>query len=122
MKHKKIKWFFGLLILSVAVVHAEDFFKIKKQLIEEAQLKIFTLYITPALTIGNVGHNTNIYAYQDEARPDWTADVGISLRTASIMKDRLILMITEHPYYSFYLKNKQEEAFNNKFQFGAYTH
>lgn len=123
MNRKKIKWLLIILWLSgMAFVNAEDFFKVKERIIRDAWIKKFSLYISPALSITNVGYTSNIYSYQDIEEPDWTADVGINLSAAAILKDRFILMVDEFPYYSFYGKNKNEEAFNNKFQFTVYTH
>lgn len=106
----------------MAFIHAEDFFAVKERIIRDAWIKKFSLYISPTLALTNLGYNSNIYSYQDIEEPDWTADVGINLGVAAILKDRFILIINEYPYYSFYLKNKNEEAFNNKFQFAVYTH
>lgn len=111
-----------LLIPAMTFVHGEDFFQVKAQIIRENRLKIFSLYISPALSLDNFGYNSNIYAYQGNEEPDWTADVGLNLKVAAMLEDRFILIVNECPYYSFYAKNKQEEAFNNRFQFTAYTH
>jgi hypothetical protein len=122
MNRKKIKWIIIGWLSGMAFVYADDFFAVKERIIREAWIKKFSLYISPTLSITNLGYNSNIYSYQDIEEPDWTADVGINLRAASILKDRFIFMIDEFPYYSFYAKNRKEEAFNNKFQFAVYTH
>lgn len=122
MNHKKIIWSLILWFLAITPVHAEDFFKVKQQIIRDAWLKLFSLYISPTLSLTNIGYNSNIYSYQEIEEPDWTADAGINLGIAAILKDRFIFIINEFPYYSLYLKNKDEEAFNNKFQFAVYTH
>lgn len=112
-----IAWLSGL-----AAAYADDFFAVKERIIREAWIKKFSLYISPRLSITNMGYTSNIYSYQDIEEPDWTADVGINLRAAAILKDRFIFLVDESPYYSFYAKNKSEEAFNNRFQFTVYTH
>lgn len=112
-----VAWLSGM-----ALVYADDFLAVKERIIREAWIKKFSLYISPTLSITDLGYTSNIYSYQDIEEPDWTADVGINLRAAAILKDRFIFMIDEFPYYSFYAKNKNEEAFNNKFQFTVYTH
>lgn len=122
MNRKKITWIIVGWLSGMALIYADDFFAVKDRIIREAWIKKFSLYISPALSITNLGYNSNIYSYQDIEEPDWTADVGINLRAAAILKDRFIFMIDEFPYYSFYAKNKKEEAFNNKFQFTVYTH
>jgi hypothetical protein len=122
MNKKRLKWLFFVLIWGMAFVHAEDFFKVKERIIQDARIKTFSLYISPNLSITNLGYTSNIYSYRDLEEPDWTADVGINLGVAAILKDRIILKVDEFPYYSFYLKNKHEEAFNNLFQFAVYTH
>ncbi len=121
-KRQTIKWLIFVWLWGTVFVHAEDFFKVKERIVREAWFKAFSLYISPTLSITDLGYTSNIYSYQDIEEPDWTADVGIKLNAAVIIKDRFILMIDEFPYYSFYLKNKKEEAFNNKFQFAVYTH
>jgi len=122
MNRNKIKWLIVGWLSGMALVYADDFFAVKDRIIREAWIKKFSLYISPTLSITNLGYNSNIYSYQDIEEPDWTADVGINLRAAAILKNRFIFMIDEFPYYSFYAKNKKEEALNNKFQFTAYTH
>ncbi|NIM17548.1 MAG: hypothetical protein GTO45_36505 [Candidatus Aminicenantes bacterium] len=122
MNKKKIKWLIFVWLWGMVLVNAEDFFKVKERIIREAWFKTFSLYFSPKLSITDLGYTSNIYSYQDIEEPDWTADVGINLSTAAILKDRFILTIDEFPYYSFYLKNKNEEAFNNLFQFAVYTH
>jgi hypothetical protein len=122
MNRKKIKWIIVVWLSGMALVHADDFFAVKERIIREAWIKKFSLYISPTLSITNLGYNSNIYSYRDIEEPDWTADVGINLRAAAILKDRFIFVIDEFPYYSFYAKNKNEQAFNNKFQFTVYTH
>lgn len=122
MNKKKIKWLIIVWLLGTVLVNAEDFFRVKERIIREAWIKAFSLYISPNLSITDLGYTSNIYSYQDREEPDWTADVGINLGAAAILKDRFILTVDEFPYYSFYLKNKNEEAFNNLFQFAVYTH
>jgi hypothetical protein len=122
MNRKKLKWIVVVWLSGMALVYADDFFAVKERIIREAWIKKFSLYISPTLSLTNLGYTTNIYSYQDIEEPDYTADVGINLRAAAILKDRFIFMIDEFPYYSFYAKNKDEEAFNNKFQFTVYTH
>lgn len=122
MNYRKIKWLLLLWLSAVVFIHAEDFFKVKEKIIQDTWIKMFSLYITPTLALTNLGYTSNIYSYQDIEEPDFTADMGINLGAAAILKDRFILMINEYPYYSFYAKNKKEEAFNNKFQFAIYTH
>lgn len=122
MNKKKIKWLIIVWLWGMVLVYAEDFFRVKERIIREAWIKAFSLYISPNLSITNLGYTSNIYSYQDSEEPDWTADVGINLGAAAILKDRFILTVNEFLYYSFYLKNKSEEAFNNLFQFAVYTH
>ncbi|MCU0288827.1 MAG: hypothetical protein MUF15_20830 [Acidobacteria bacterium] len=122
MNHKKIIWTLILWFSTITPVHADDFFKVKQQITRDAWLKLFSLYISPALSLTNIGYNSNIYSYEGIEEPDYTADAGINLGIAAVLKDRFIFIINEFPYYSLYLKNKNEEAFNNKFQFAVYTH
>jgi hypothetical protein len=122
MNKKKITWLIIAWLSINVLVHAEDFFKVKERIIRDAWVKKFSLYISPTLSLTNLGYTSNIYSYHNIEEPDWTADIGINLGAAAILKNRFILMINEFPYYSFYVKNKNEEAFNNRFQFDFYTH
>ncbi len=113
------------LILLVTVgnfLGADDFFKVKEKIINTSRFRIASFYITPLLTVENLGYTSNIYAYENIAEPDWTADLGLDISLAKILAKRFILLVNEHPYYSFYLKNEAERAFNNRFQFYLYTY
>ncbi len=102
-------------------LHAEDFFRVKDEIIENAWLKTSIFYLAPGLRLNNMGHNTNIYSYESMENPDWTADLGLELNLAVIFKNRLILRLREYPSYSLYAENDGERAFNNIFQLTAYT-
>jgi hypothetical protein len=122
MHNKKIRWLVFVWLSGLTLVYADDFFKVKEKIIAEARAKKFSLYISPTISLTNFGYSTNIFAYQEIEEPDWTADVGIDFSIAAILKDRFILVVNEFPYYSFYARNKSQEAFNNRFQFTTYTH
>lgn len=92
---------------------AEDFFKIKDRILTQSWLKLLAFYITPQLSISNLGYSSNIYSYKENVEPDWTADLGIRFTVSTILANRFIIQLHEYPYYTFYSKNKQEEAFNN---------
>src|SRR4030042_6643097 len=99
---------------------ADDFFQVRENIIENSRFRLGFFYVTPLLSLENVGYSTNIYRYNDIAEPDWTADLGVDLRLAALLGKRFILVLKDNPYYSFYLENKSEEAWNNKLQFAVY--
>lgn len=102
-------------------LHAEDFFRVKDRIIENAWLKTSIFYLAPGLRLNNMGYNSNIYSYESQESPDWTANLGLELNLAVIFKNRLILQIRESPSYSFYVENDGERAFNNILHVAAYT-
>lgn len=125
MKHLRIisRWLYlgmGLLLL-VKPLPGEDFFKVKEEIIQKAWKKKSIFYISPTLNFSNLGYRSNIYSYEYLESPDWTADIGLDLSLAVIVKDRFIFRVREFPSYSLYLENDRERAFNNIFQFTAYT-
>ncbi len=103
-------------------IWADDFFKIKKQIVEGAWKKAAFFYITSTITLNDLGYTSNIYSYQELEEPDWTADLGLNLKVSSILGNRFILTITEDPYYSFYAENKDQRAFNNRLKAALYTY
>lgn len=111
--------FFGSGSLSI---WADDFFKIKKQIVEGAWKKAAFFYITPTITLNNLGYASNIYSYQELEEPDWTANLGLNLKVSSVLGNRFILTITEVPHYLFYAKNKGQRAFNNRLKAALYTY
>jgi hypothetical protein len=106
----------------VCIIFSEDFFLVKKGLIEDSLFRLGIFYITPQLTLENMGYTSNIFQYDTNPEPDWTADIGVSVRIATLLGNRFIFAVTEHPYYSFYAENKQEQAWNNEFQFAVYSY
>ena len=111
--------FFGS---SSLFIWADDFFKIKKHIVEGAWKKAAFFYITPTITLNNLGYTSNIYSYQELEEPDWTANLGLTLKVSSVLGNRFILTITEDPYYFFYAKNKDQRAFNNRLKAALYTY
>jgi len=100
---------------------ADDFFRVKDRVIEESLFRLGFFYVTPRLTLENLGYNTNIYQYDGDPEPDWTADIGVNVRLSTLLGKRFIFVVTDHPYYSYYAYNKQEQAWNNEFRFSAYS-
>lgn len=101
---------------------AEDFFKLREKILEGAWKKIAFFYITPTLTVENVGYTSNIYSYNALEEPDWTADLGLNLQVSSFLGNRFILVVNENPSYLFYAKNKDYGAFNNRLEAALYTY
>ena len=114
--------FVVVFFLLLPMVRGEDFFSLKKRLVESSRFRFGFLYINPFLTLDNVGYTDNIYSYDNISRPDWTADVGLDVRVASILGDRFIVVLRDKPFYSLYLENKTEEAFNNNLNAALHTY
>ncbi len=105
-----------------SLVQAEDFFALKKRLVDNSRFQLGFLYINPFLTLENVGYTNNIYSYDNIVQPDWTADIGADIRVSSILGNRFILALRDRPFYSFYVKNKNEEAFNNNLNVALHSY
>ena len=121
---------FGLIIILListilgffSSVYADDFFTLRKKIEDSSWRKIGFVYIKPSLIIQDVGYSSNIYSFEESAKPDWTADLGVEFIFSSIISRRIIFRIKETPYYSFYLHNKKEENFNNIFNGEMFTY
>lgn len=111
-----------ILVSAWSFLEADDFFKVKERILENYRWRFASLYITPALTLENMGYSSNIYMYEKQAEPDWTADIGIEIKLAKILAKRFIFIVNERPYYSFFAKNRDERAFNNLFRFNLHTY
>lgn len=114
--------FATVLFMVLCSAYGEDFFSLKKRLVDSSRYRFAFLYINPYLTLENVGYTDNIYSYDNISRPDWTADVGLDLRVSSILGDRFIVVFRDKPFYSLYLENKNEEAFNNNLNVALHTY
>jgi len=101
---------------------ADDFFKLKEQIVKGAWKRIAFFYITPSITLENVGYSSNIFSYRELEEPDWTADLGVELNVSSVLGNRFILTINENPSYLFYAKNRDYRSFNNRLKAALYTY
>ena len=106
----RFTWFALVFFITISCARGEDFFSLKKRLVDSSRYRIGFLYINPLLTLENVGYTDNIYSYDNLSRPDWTADVGMDLKVSSILGDRFIVVLSDKPFYSVYVENKNEEA------------
>jgi hypothetical protein len=111
-----------LLLLSLLKIHSEDFFAIKKSILENHWKKILIFYLTPTLTLNDFGYSNNIYSYTNNPTPDFRANIGVDIKISSILKDAFIFATRITPYYSFYAKNKKQQALNYSMDFTSYTH
>ncbi len=91
-----------------------DFQKVKEDIVQNSWKKIGFIYVEPSILLKNVGYNSNIYSFDEEATPDWTADAGLVVNFSALIGRRLILIVKESPYYSFFLENKGLQYFNNQ--------
>ncbi len=101
---------------------AEDFKEVRKGVVDGVWKKIGFLYIDPSILLNNVGFNSNIYHFDKKATPDWTADAGLAINFSALVGKRFVIVVKESPYYSFFLKNKDLQFFNNKFSATIYTY
>ncbi len=122
MPAKKIKSLLLLLFSIMSLAYGEDFFKTKEQIIRDAWIKRFSLYINSTLIFNNIGYDSNVNAFEGLEQNDWTADLGFNLGVAWIVRDRFIFKIEENPSYLYFAKTRSERAFNNKFKFKAHSY
>lgn len=99
-----------------------DFFKTRDSIIESAWRKVAFFYVTPNLTLTDLGYTSNIFSYKNMAEPDWTADIGLECKISTLLGNRFIVSFTEHPSYAFYLENTDQRTFNNRMQAAVYTY
>lgn len=104
------------------ILYGDDFFKVKKSIVENAWKKVAFLYVTPAATLENLGYTSNIYFYREMEEPDWTADAGLDLLVSSFLGNRFILTVNEKPYYSFYAENVEQRALSNRLKTTVHTY
>jgi outer membrane receptor protein involved in Fe transport len=109
-------------LLLASLLYCEDFFKIRKEVIGNAWKKVAFLYVQPAVTLENMGYTSNIYSFQELEEPDWTADIGLKLQVSSILGNRFVLMVNEHPFYSFYAENAEQRALSNRLKSTIHTY
>lgn len=115
-------YFFVLVFLCLVLpVCADDFSRVKEDIIQNAWIKTSLFYLSPGLRLNGMGYSTNIYSYESRESPDWTADLGLELNLAFVFKNRLIIQVKEYPSYSAYAENDRERAFNNIFNVTAFT-
>ena len=108
--------------LSLSLLRPDDFFAVKDRVIAESRFKFASLYFTPLFMLENVGYNSNIFTYYDQAVPDWTGDLGVGLRASAIVANRLILQAEDLPHYSYYLENENLRSWSNRFQAAVYSY
>lgn len=113
---------FVFVLLISGGLFCEDFFKIKKGIIENAWKKAAFFYIQPSLTLENVGYTSNIYYFRDLEEPDFTADAGLKLQVSTLFGHRFIVTVDEHPFYSFYAENVEQRALSNRLKATVYTY
>lgn len=118
----RLSCFFAVFFLLISYARGEDFFSLKKQLVDSSRFRLGFLYINPLLTLENVGYTDNIYSYDNISRPDWTADAGLDIRVSSLLGHRFIIVLKDKPFYSWYAENKSEEAFNNNLNLSLHSY
>jgi len=113
---------FFVFILTTVAVFAEDFKSVRKRVIDGVWKRIGFVYVDSSVLLKDVGYNSNVYYFDNRTTPDWTADAGLQIDFSALVGKRFIIVIRESPYYSFFLKNKDLQFFNNKFSATIYTY
>ena len=111
-----------LALLAGTGLHARDFDQIRENIQQAAWRKIAFVYLAPRLVLDNLGYNSNIYSYERYQTSDYQADLGGDVTGSVILGNRFIFSLRTVPYYTFYLDNKDLEAFNHILDFQAHTH
>lgn len=87
------------------------------QMVETASWRVGLLRVNGALAITNAGYDADIYyGYLDEPVPDFTLSAGIPVQVLIPLSGKLVLDITDHPQYLFFLDTERERAWNNRFR------
>ncbi len=103
-------------------IFSDDFLKVKENILKNSWKRIGFVYIEPSILLKDAGYNSNIYYFDEEATPDWTADAGLNVDFSILVGKRFIVVVKESPYYSFYLENKDLQYFNNEFSTSLYSY
>lgn len=87
------------------------------QIMKRAKWQIGPFKVYPTIQFRNIGYDDNVYYQQEEDNPvsDYTGTVSPEIRVYLLFRNRLILSFLENPEYVFYLKEKRERAFNNRY-------
>ncbi len=88
-----------------------------EQLVTAARLRVGPFRINASLSIKEAGYNSNLYpGTGGPAVGDGTATGGSEVRLYLPLKDRVVFDLYDYPHYAFYLKTKEERAWNNIFR------
>lgn len=85
------------------------------QMVEGAGWRLGPLRINGAFTLGNAGHDSDVY-YQylgNDPVPDWTFAAGVPAQVLLPLGKKVVLDLSDSPQYLFYLDTKNERAWNN---------
>jgi hypothetical protein len=87
-----------------------------EQIVNAARWKAGPLRYNAALSLFNVGYDSDIYFGMTTSRvPDYILSVGIPFRIFIPIKKTIVFDISENPQYLFFLKTEKERALNNDF-------
>ena len=89
----------------------------RDQIKRETKLKIGPFRIFPTLYFRNIGYDDNVYYQREDANPssDFTGTVSPEFKVYLLLGRKLIFSLTENPEYVYYIKQKRERRFNNRF-------
>jgi hypothetical protein len=125
MKKISFKLFEGLIFLLVLLifpryVQAQSYITFSRELqaiIESELFRIGPFRIDPAFMLSDVGYDGTVY-YQregDEPVTDYTATFSLPVRVNVLVRDYLILSLSETPSYVYYMEQSRERRWNNIF-------
>jgi len=87
------------------------------QIARQTKWRIGPFRIYPAIRLSNIGYDDNVYFQREEdsPTPDITGTVSPEIKVYLLFRNYLILSVTENPEYVYYLEQKRERRFNNRF-------
>lgn len=90
----------------------------------ERALRIGPLRMFPALSISDVGYDSNVYYREDsnEVVSDYTAVLSPSVKSYLLLGSTAILSFNENPEYNFFAGEKQLRSFTNSYESSLRLH
>lgn len=87
---------------------------------EDAPISIGPLRIKPLFSFNKAGYDSNVYRNHYDLINDFTFSTGPTISAYLPIKKRIIFSIHESSQYVYYLKTKNERAWNNNFRGGVH--
>lgn len=110
--------FLWLLFFTSSPVNAQSYRSFRNelnQIIENTRWRLGPFRIFPTFRIGNIGYDSNVFYQRDEDDPssDLRLTFSPEVKVHLIVRNTLILTLTESLEYVHYFKIKSERRFNN---------